>query len=266
MSTYSQIDPETFIKSGQQLPPHGRGAWTKTGIEFSYRYELAPNSSLTIGTRAEASLDHWAVAAGAGAIQMRLADLGRMDPLGKRRRGIFDQKTVDGVKEFQKVNIDPESGDPLVVDGTVGRSDARALFTPVIDVAEKRYGIPDRYLLGETNHESRLDPGALGYYIYYPDYRGVDRSVSQINSKYNASVTWEMAFNPMFALEWSAKRLRDYYDMFKHDNPKQNIQVWWDAAICAHNNPSAASDWAQTGSPPTTQAAAYVSNVKAARY
>lgn len=263
---YTQVNPESLINPEAGTPTFGRGAWTRRGIEFDYRYALNPVGQPRIGSVAERSLDHWAVAAGCYAIQSRLVSLGHMAPVADGERGLFGPRTKAAVQAFQKVTKDPEYFVSLVVDGTVGKSDARALFTPLIDAAESAYHIPDRFLLGETNHESRLDPGAVGYYIFYPDYRGVDRSVSQINSKYNMQVTWADAYNVKEALDWSGRRLRKAYDSFKIKYPFQALSVLWDAALCNHNNPSAANLWAKTGSAPTPAAAKYVFDTKEARY
>lgn len=266
MATLHSVNPEKFVDQSAGDPANGRGAWTRMGIDFDYRYALSKDPAQRIGTRAHISLDHWAVAAGSYAIQLRLIKLGYMEPLADTERGIFGPRTVAAVKAFQESSTDPDGGAKLAVDGTVGRSDARALFTPVILAAERRYDIPGRLLLGETNHESALDPGSVGYFIYYPDYRGVDRGMSQINSKSNAQVTWEQAFGPEFSLDWSAKRLRTYFEQYNSRYPSQDDSVLWDAAVCAHNNPSAASKWAAQGYAPTDAAAKYVGSVKAAIY
>lgn len=264
MTTLSGVNPETFIKRDQGEPATGRGAWNRTGIDFDYRYALAKDPAQRIGTRAERSLSHWAVAAGAFAIQKRLMTLGYLAPVADSEQGIFGPRTEAAVRAFQERHDDPDGGAQLDADGTVGRSDARSLFTPLILEAENRYAIPGRLLVGETNHESAMDPGAVGYYIYYPDYRGVDRSMSQINSKSNPQVTWLQAFDPAFAIDWSGRRLRDFFDQYKRRYPAQPTTVLWDATVCAHNNPSAAARWAATGHPPTEGAAKYVSDVQIA--
>lgn len=263
---FTQVDPEKFIDVTKQTPYNGRGAWTKQGIEFGHRYGQNPESAPRIGTQAEKSLSHWAVAAGTWAIQARLIRLGFMVSIADTEKGIFGPKTKAGVVAFQKQNVDPENNSPLFVDGIVGMSDARSLFTPLIHTAERKYGIPDHFLIGQTRHESALDPGAIGYYIFYPDYRGVDRALSQINSKANLSITWQQAFNPVVSIEWSAKRLQTYYELYKGMYPKQTDEVLWDAAVCAHNNPTAGRSWAKYGFPQTESAASYVNAVKAARY
>lgn len=265
MTVFHDIDPMlAFIRVNQSLPAFGRGAWTRTGIGFEYRYMINPVGQARIGTVAEKSLAHWAVAAGTWGIQERLISLGHMEPIDISEAGIFGPKTEAAVKGFQGRNNDPESGTALTVDGIVGMSDARGLFGSMIDDTELKYKIPERFLLGETNHESRLDPGAIGYYIYYPDFRGVDRGLSQINSKTYAD--WFRSMSPAFAIDWSGARLRKAFDDFTKAYPSRAAATLWDAAICNHNSPAAAAQWAKNGIPPSDLAATYVSNTKAARY
>lgn len=260
----TQVDPEGFVDETSE-PEHGRGAWNRKGIDFDYRYALSPTQAQRIGTRCEESLDHWAVGAGCLAIQHRLANL-HFYEMRASERGVFNSRMKTAVKAFQGQNSDPINGAQLQQDGTVGTSDARALFTPVILEAERKYRVPDKLLLGETVHESALDPGAVGYYVYYPDYRGIDRGMSQINSRANAIVSWGDAFNPSFAIDWSGHRLRTIFDQFKAQFPSTSEFELWNAAVCAHNNPSAAGKWARDGVPPTPEAAKYVQAVRNSTY
>lgn len=266
MTTFTQVDPNVLMDVDGHRPANGRGAWVREGIGFDYRYAINPAGQPRIGTVAERSLAHWAVAAGAWAVQARLTSLGHLVTLPESERGIFGPKTRAAVRAFQAVSRDPDGGAALQEDGTVGRSDARALFGPLLASAEHKYSIPSRLLVGETNHESRLDPGAVGYFIFYPDYRGVDRGMSQINSRANPSVSWRQAFDPVFSIGWSGARLRRAHDDFKAANPKQVEAVLWDAAVCNHNNPAAARRWAELGYAPTPEAAKYVSDTLAARF
>lgn len=266
---YDKVDPEKFINQQTHEPKFGRGCWTRTlGAGYDYRYMVPPSGQPRLGTTCEQSLAAWAVGAAVAAIQDRLVVLGHLKE-GSYPDGVYGGKTKNAVIKFQKKNRDPNGKQPLSTDGTVGRSDARALFTPLVDDIEKKYGIPHRYLLGETNHESQMDPGAVGGIIWYGEameYRGVDRAMSQINSKANAQVSWLQAFDPVYSLDWSGKRMRDYHDRYEKDFPKQSQDVLWDAAICAHNNPSAAGTWAKIGIAPTATSAKYVMDVKAAIY
>ena len=173
------------------------------------------------------------------------------------------------MEAFQKVSIDPDGGVLLTVDGTVGKSDARSLFTPVIRGAQRKYDIPNGLLVGQTNHESVMDPGAVGYYIYYGsdlEYRGVDRGPSMINSKYNTQVTWLQAFDFAFAVDWSGQRLRSTFDRYRDRYPDRARAVLWDAAVCYHNSEVWGNDWARLGAAPNDQAAKYVNSVKAAAF
>lgn len=275
MATFLQVDPERLVDQTNHVPLHGRGAWTKEGIGFDYRPRLNPLGYPRIGTVAEKSLAHWAVAAGVAAIQRRLSAFGFMAPLPDDELGVFGPKTSQGVQAFQSDNADPASGGALWVDGIVGSSDSRALWTPEIDMAEDRYGIPDHLLRGEVNHESAMDAGAIGYIIYYAkiigtqttyQYRGVDRGLCQINSVAHSEVSWRDAMDPTVSIPWSGASLRAHYDQFKKWYPQQLTSVLWDAAVCAHNNPAAATNWARYGSAPTEAAALYVGYVKTARY
>jgi len=269
MAIYPSVDPERFIDPTRNLPANGRGAWTREGIGFLNRYTINPDGQPRIGTVAEQSLAHWSVAAGCHTIQTELIRAGHLAALADGERGIFGPRTHTAVKAFQYANTDPETGAQLVVDGIFGRPDARALFTPIIDAAEARHGVPRHLLRGECNHESALDPGSVGFYIYYGtefEYRGVDRSAFQINSKAWASITWAQAYDFRFAADWSAKRMRYYRDLFASRYPGKSNDLYWDAAVLAHNNPSAAGKYANTGVMPSSSAAAYVSGVLNAIY
>jgi hypothetical protein len=272
--TYTQVDPESFIHldTATPLPTHGRGAWTPYGIGFDTRYRTVPKDLAIpypqLGTIPDRNLDCWAVAAGIHALQRRLIQLSFLEPVAPSEFGFFGPRTDAAVRAFQAATKDPGTSQKLEVDGIVGRTDSRALWTPLIDAAEKSFAIPQHILRGETMHESALDVGAVGWYIFYEgaDYRGVDRGMSQINSRANASITWAQAFDPVFALPWSARRLRTYHDGFESDFPNRAQSLYWDAAICAHNNPSAARAWVKASEPTTTAAATYVSSVRKAIY
>ena len=248
MSTFSQVDPESFIDTVAKTPKFGRGAWTKSGIGFSALYMLAPDGEKRIGTVAQLGLAHWAVAAGALGIQRELKALGLY---AGALDGIFGPATKAAVEAFQKSK-------GLIVDGEFGRASAKALFTPLIDAAEAAENIPSHFLRGMINSESALDPGAVGYYIYYGaslSYRGVDRGPGQINSKAQSQVSWVDAFNFKFAAKWTAERLRKTYDSLESWYPNTDSDDLWDAAICSHNNPFAGNLWARDGVPPTEAAA-----------
>jgi hypothetical protein len=271
MSTIAAVtDPEArFVKPSQGLPAHGRGAWNGTGkANGSWRYEMIDGKP-KIGSNAEKSLDAWATCAGSYGYQTILQKGGFLRDLADDEKGLFGPDTRDAVKAWQRATKDVETGAALYVDGTIGVSDSKALLAPVLDAAEDTYNIPDRLLRGETAHESALDLGAVGYYIFYGEtlqYRGVDRGVSQINSEYNPQVSWRQAFDPYFAVDWSGKRMRSYYDQFRDRYPGQDRDVLWMAAVLAHNNPSGAGYLAKNGTPRTSTDQAYVNAVLTARF
>lgn len=263
---FSQIDPESFIDIPAGFPTVGRGAWTKAGIGFSNRYTIAPSGQPKIGTQCERSLDHWAVGAGCWALQCRLIELGHLPRIKVSERGIFGPKTFQAVKSFQSANKDPATNSPLVVDGIVGRPDARALFTPYIDDAERAFEIPERYLRGIIHRESALDPGSVGYFIYYPEYRGVDRGAAQINSLAHNEVLWNVAYNFHAAMAWTAERLKAAHDRYAAKHPGKGDELYWEAAVLSHNNPAAAAAYAATGVMQSKAAVSYVSAVLTARF
>lgn len=259
MSTIHQVNPESLINVAKKTPTNGRGAWSSKGIDFASVYMLAPEGAKRIGTVAEKSLDHWAAGAGVRAIQLELA-IQAFEP--GTPDGVWGPKTTTAAKEFQK-----DAG--LIADGEFGRKSATALFTPAIDMAEDIYNIPNNFLRGMLASESALDPGAVGYYIYYgttQEYRGVDRGVGQINSKAHPEISWLDAFNFNIAASYTADRLRDTFDSLKKSYPKATTDVLWDAAIVSHNNPSAGRQWAKNGVSPSEAATLYVEKVKKAIY
>lgn len=272
MSNFQEIDPTTFIDQTRQLPANGRGAWTSTGIGFSRYYRLSPKGTPRAGSEAEKSLDHWAVSAGIQGLREVLADGGYVDRASSKYVGNFGTELSEGVKAFQAANSDPAVDVRLVADGVFGPASARALFTPLVDAAGAEYSIPNDLLRGVVWHESWLDPGAVGYYIYYKNYDGttryggVDRGIEQNNSKANPSTSWATAYDPRWAVRDAGKRLRTAFNRLQGLYPNRDEQTLWDAAIVSHNSPANGLSWAKLGAPPTTQAAEYVASVRKSVY
>jgi hypothetical protein len=263
MATFLTVDPAKFISLDKQTPEHGRGAWTRAGIGDDYRYHVRKKTQIQVGNEAEKSLDHWAVSAGVDAIQARLTALGHLTKRDAAHRGNYGGDTKVAVAEFQAV----QGWSPL---GVAGHDTSKALFTPLIDAAETKYEIPDHFLRGMIYHESSLDPGALGWYIFYQRddvlvFGGVDRALAQINSKQHEDISWLDAFAPDKSVPYAGKRLRVTFDGFSDDYPKRPAAMVWDAAICSHNSPARARDWLSDGGP-SPEAAKYVGFVKGARY
>lgn len=258
MPTFLQVDPTKL-----STPTSGRGAWSHTGIDFDYRYTIAPPGEDRIGTVCDRSVNHWAVGAGAWAIQDQLISLGYMAQIGDTEKGIWGPKTDAAFRIFQKTHKDPLDGKPLVVDGFFGRQDARALWTPIIDMAEIQHGIPGHILRGQIWWESWEDPGAIGSITR----SGIDRGIAAINSKWRPNISWRQSFDPTFTIPYTAKALADQRTTYQaRYGSKRSDRVLWDATIANHNSPEKADDWAQDAVPPDEQIETYVRGVRTSIY
>lgn len=266
--TFLDVDPATYPEM-RLTAYNGRGAWTKRGFDFpAYRLSLAPTQQERVGKNVT-DLDHWAVAAGCAAVKKRLTALGFLGTQTPAQAGTFNATTRSAVMAFQAANTNPlDDHRPLVIDGVVGTGDCAALFTPLMDAAESANGIPGHLLRGLTRAESGLDPGAVGYFMWYWDevsqswqWRGVDRGLCQINSVAQATSSWLECYDPDYAIFASARSLANHYGNYKRSNIQQSDTVLWQAAVLAHNNPSAGARWAQVGGPVSADAARYVSTV-----
>lgn len=279
MTNFTQVDPNKFIDQSKSLPATGRGAWNRRGIGFDYRYMLSPKGTPRLGTQADQSLDHWAVSAGCNALRQRLMGLGYIDAPGDADVGRFGTSMDHAVRAFQHDHRDPRNGAALVVDGRVADEDARALWTPVFNQREEEHDIPNHWLRGMINFESGgIDPGAVGYYIYYPvtdadgnptgekRFGGVDRGFEMNNSKANPTVAWTNCFDAGWAIKDAAERMDKRHDDLKAKYPKQSDTVLWEAAVCSHNSPVNGDAWARAGGPTNEVSRKYVAGVRSATY
>lgn len=131
-------------------------------------------------------------------------------------------------------------------DGVVGPMTSRLLFRDWVRHEQTRLGIQSDLLCKLISLESGYDPGATGY----ADPR--DRGLAQINSHWHPDVTDAEAFDPHFAITWTAESLRTAYN-YLHD---------WEAAVAAHNvGLETSRRWLEAGKPPGT-AATYVRLVR----
>lgn len=269
---FTDVDPEAFTEV-KSTDYKGRSAWTRRGFDYAdNRYMLSPRGKARAGSKSDLDLDHWAVAAGVHAIRLRLMQLSLIDAPDAKFVGNFGTEMQDAVKAFQSETKDVETGRPLVVDGIVGRTDAKALWTPLIDQIEGQNDIPDHLVRGMLMNESGLDPGAVGYFCWYANsdgsmrWGGVDRGLHQSNSKARANVSWVQAYDPIWAIETTGDELRQRFDALLAKYPGKDYSVYWDAAVCSHNSPAYGESWAKSGGPPNLTAATYVNHVKASVY
>jgi soluble lytic murein transglycosylase-like protein len=112
-------------------------------------------------------------------------------------------------------------------------------------VAARRNGVPLNVLYGIIDHESGWLPTAVGD-------NGNSHGLAQIYQPvWGDQVSRSQALNPAYALEWTAKKLRERFDQYGR----------WDAAIAAHNSPAAADYLARTGRFQNQKSANYVASV-----
>lgn len=230
----------------------GRGAWTTLGKDNGSRYYcFLPGKPLDgndswVATRWAWDLHHIAVNYGVKAIQARLDALGYLGRGGRRLPvdGVFGQKTKRAVRWFQR-------GEHLPDDGAVGPVTSGELWKPLVwGYGIEHGGRPD-LLWGMTSLESAFDPGAVS--SIYKETNGPDLGLCQINQHYNPTVSIDNAFDPNYALLWSAQRLERVLRQYSGKGDRLQEQC----AVAYHNSPVRADEWYRTGTPPNEQIETY---------
>lgn len=112
------------------------------------------------------------------------------------------------------------------------------------NISAQRHGVPLNLLYGIVQHESGWNPSIRGD-------NGQSRGLAQIFQPAWPNISDAQAFNPVFALEWTAQKLRQRFNQYGR----------WDAAVAAHNHPAAAEYLARTGRFMTEKSASYVGSV-----
>ncbi len=110
-------------------------------------------------------------------------------------------------------------------------------------IAAQRHGIPLNLLYGLVSHESDWNRNAVG--------KAAERGLVQIYPVSWPGITAAQAFNPKFALEWAAEKLRQRFNQYGS----------WEIAIAAHNSPVAAAHLAKTGEFQDAKSSAYVNDI-----
>jgi hypothetical protein len=111
---------------------------------------------------------------------------------------VLGEAFTNRVKEFQRDKGLPE-------DGKIGARTALELFRRRVVGVETQYGLPPNSLGKQIKLESGFDPVAVG--VVDP----ADTGIAQINLGIHTSVTKEQAFDPAFALDWSARYITSAY-------------------------------------------------------
>lgn len=205
---------------------NGRGAWTNIGHSTTFTDYRAGD-----GTVIPLNDDYKAVKSGIQAIQAQV---------GTTQDGLFGNKTKEAV-------IAVQAQFNLIKDGIVGVNTAKVLFRKVLVNAATTNAIPANILYGQAMHESNFDPGARGYF------NPPDSGLVQINLDANPGVSWDQAFNPVYAFTYSAKRLAA---ALKKYASKPDLQTT--CAIAAHNSPASADTWFKNGKAPNASIEDYV--------
>ena len=217
----------------------GRGAWSSRGNILNRGLYLKGCS-----TNLWKNQDQWAVSRGVLAIQQLLVSNGiTLDY--STGPGIFGSRTDAAVRRFQEAVVPP-------ADGLVGRNTMKALLRGPVARLEADAGMPRHWLWAIVGIESGFDPGSVGYSTPY------DLGLVQINTK-AASVSYDLAMDPLYALDWTANRMKEAYTRFlKYNTPIDK----WEAAVLHHHAPAWANTYAQTGVWPNDKALAYVNKAR----
>jgi hypothetical protein len=94
-------------------------------------------------------------------------------------------------------------GQALIPDGVIGPRTAGSLWHKRALWLEQRFGIPHNWLAKLKSLESNNDPVAQGFVD------PADEGIVQINLHFNPSIAVDQAWDPAWALEFAAGRLKD---------------------------------------------------------
>lgn len=206
-----------FAAAGGTAPAAAGGAWTPAVYEYGQAY--SPTSPR-----------------GYGVVAIKRELIYRSYGRGiNPALPVYGWSVRERVKEFQRAKN-------LAVTGKVGIVTARVLFRARQRILEGRYRIPQELLCKVTDLESAHDPGAVGV-------DGNDRGLVQVNRLAHPTITDPLAYDPAYALDWAADRLRDAYLRFGD----------WEVAVAAHNGGyGGAAAWQAAGKPADTTLGRYV--------
>lgn len=196
----------------------GRGAWTATGKDNKSRfYEYIAGLPLD-GSNATRDVNYLAVNLGAKALQARINAYGYSPRLAED--GVLGGKSKAAIAWLQgKLG--------LVADGQAGPATMRAIWRDLIAWFGGAHGVPAAHLRGMILLESVADPGAVGYST------PTDRGLCQINLSAHPNITAEQAHDPLFAIDYTAKRLRDARAKFAG----KGAELQKKCSIAQHNAP-----------------------------
>jgi hypothetical protein len=223
------------------VPPvtTGRGAFSAIGKDNGKRYYQYVEGAPLDGNQPKRDVNYRAVNLAVKAIQSRINAYGYSPALVAD--GIFGKKSDAGVKWVQQ-----RLG--LVADGVVGPATCKALWKDLILWFAGVHSVPAAHIYGFMMLESGGDPGAVG------STTPSDQGLNQINLAVHTHITPEQAFDPVFSIDYTAKRLRDARAKYSG----KGVDLQTKCSIAQHNAPARANEWYATGEPPNEQIKRYV--------
>lgn len=162
-------------------------------------------------------------------------------------------------QKFWEVNAGArQPGGPPIAEGMDTRIPAGAQIAPRVfqetrgrtllewaSIIAQRNGVPLNILYGIIDHESNWLPTAEGD-------NGDSHGLAQIHlPSFKGRISASQARDPIFALEFTAKLLKERFQKYGR----------WDAAIAAHNDPSAADYLASNNKYQNAKSANYVTDI-----
>lgn len=212
----------------------GRGAFSPTGKDNGARNYIFIEGKPLDGASPERNANYQAVHLGVKAIQNRVNSYGYSPALVVD--GTYGAATKAGVKWVQGKLGFSDAGQ----DGIAGPATCRALWRDLLVWFGGVYHVPASQMYGFMMLESIGDPGAVGYTT--PS----DRGLNQINEKAHPDVSDEEAFNPVFSIDYTAKR----FGIARAEFSGKGVDLKTKCAIAQHNSPVAAAVWYRDEKPP----------------
>lgn len=212
----------------------GRGAWSKVGKDNGSRYYQAIVGKPWDGSFPNKDVNYQAVTLGVMALQRRANQYaywyGRKPVIVDGNFSPLDRELI----KFVQVKLGFTGSQ---VDGVVGPTTSKAMFRDLVTWFSAINNVPPEHVWGMTSLESAFDPGAVGYTT------PTDRGLCQINLVAHPNVTVEQAFDPTYALNYTADRLAKARAQFSGKGP----DLQRDCSIAQHNSPLAAKQWYEIG-------------------
>lgn len=220
----------------------GRGAWKITGKDNGKKNYTFVEGLPLDGDQPTRDVNYQAVHLGVKALQSRINAYGYSPKVVVD--GKYGKDTATAAKWLQSKLGFTGAG----VDGIIGYNTSRAMFKDLLIWFGGVHHVPASQLHGFIMLESGYDVGAVG--VITPS----DRGLNQINLVAHTNITPEQAFDPVFSIDYTAKRLGDA--RIRYSGKSADLKN--KCAIAQHNSPKQADQWYALGYPPSEQIKKYV--------